>query len=250
MEIAFLLKKLITQLILPPFNLLLVIVLGLLLLKRRPRTARAMIWASTLCLLVLATPAVSRLLMNSLYHGPQFDAEAARTAGAIVVLGGGLRMNTPEFGSTPSTFTLDRIRFAATVAKKTGLPLLTTGGAVYGPPAEGTVMARVLQDEFATPVKWVEDKALDTADNMKYSAEMLKGAGIGRVVLVTHDIHMRRSMLYCEKSGLECIPAPVSFSGRRTGNGYWFNELPSAGSLYDSSFALYESVGYLAALLK
>jgi uncharacterized SAM-binding protein YcdF (DUF218 family) len=245
MEIAFLLKKLITQLVLPPFNLLLLAIFGLLIARRWPRLGRTLTWTSLLLVLLLATPVVSHWLLQPLIAGPAFDAETGKTAQAIVILGGGLRTNTPEYGNTPTQFTLDRVRYGATLAKQTHLPVLVTGGAVFAPPPEAEVMANVLQTEFNVPVRWIEKQSRDTEDNMIFSAAILKTENINRIILVTHDIHMRRALAHCANAGLVCIPAPVSFGGRG-GDNPWFYELPNAGSLQTSAMALHEILGSIA----
>ncbi len=245
MEIAFLLKKLITQLVIPPFNLLLLILLGMLIAKQWPRVSRTLVWSSTLILLLLATPAVSRLLLQSINDTSRFDITAAKAAQAIVVLGGGLRTNTPEYGDTPNQFTLDRIRYGATIARLTHLPVLVTGGAVASQTAEATSMAQTLQNEFSVPVRWIEGRALDTEDNLAYSAALLLPENISTVLLVTHDFHMRRALAHCKRSGLQCIPAPVSLAGF-TGTTTWIYQLPNSGSLQTSALALHEVLGNLA----
>ena len=246
MEWLFWLKKLITKLVLPPFNLLLLGVLGLLLLKRWPRVGRACAWTSLLLILFFSTPAISHWLMRSLIVAPPFDVETAKSAQAIVVLGGGLRLNTAEYGDTLAAYSLDRVRYAATVARQTQLPVLTTGGPVIGDTPEATVMAQVLEREFNVPVRWIEDRALDTEDNLHYTAAMLKPERVETVILVTHDFHMLRALAHCEAAGLECIPAPVSFQGRSRTQAPWMYHLPDAQALWVSSMALHEVLGYVA----
>jgi uncharacterized SAM-binding protein YcdF (DUF218 family) len=249
METAFLLKKLITNLVLPPFNLLLLAIFGLLIIKRWPRFGRAVIWISVATIFLLATPFVSGLLLRSLDVAPVFNAAAGKSAQAIVVLGGGLRRNTPEYGDTPSQYTLDRIRYGATLARQTGLPILVSGGAVVGTTPEAEAMARTLKDEFNVPVRWIETRSLDTEDNLKFSSAVLKPERIRKVILVTHDFHMLRALAHCEASGLICVPAPVSFGGHG-GDSPWVYKLPSAEALSESSMALHEILGYVALSLK
>jgi uncharacterized SAM-binding protein YcdF (DUF218 family) len=250
MQFSFLLKKFLTQLVVPPFNLLLAGIFGLLILKRWPRTGRALIWSSLLLVLALATPAVSELLVRMLDVAPTFDGASSKSAQAIVILGGGLRNNTPEVGDSPSRFTLDRIRYGAMLAKQTGLPVLVTGGAPSSVVPEAVVMKAVLEREFGVSVRWTEDRSLDTEDNFKFSAALLIPENIRTVVLVTHDLHMLRALAHCEASGLKCIPAPVSTSGRGTGEGSWTYRLPNAQALEISATALHEFFGYAALSLK
>jgi uncharacterized SAM-binding protein YcdF (DUF218 family) len=249
MEIAFLLKKLIAQLIIPPFNLLLFALLGLLLMKRWPRLGRTLTWSSLLGILLLATPAVAGFLLRSLDVPSVSNLTANNSAQAIVILGGGLRMNTPEYGDTLTHFTLDRVRYGATLARQTNLPVLVSGGAVFVGPPEAEVMASVLRNEFNVPVRWIEKQSRDTEDNLNFSGEMLKAENIRTVILVTHDFHMRRALAHCEAAGLTCIPAPVSYGGRGRG-GPWISHLPNTGALETSALAIHEMFGNLALVLR
>ena len=249
MEAGFFLKKMITQLVLPPFCLLLLALVGLTLNKRWPRFSRAVLWSSLMSIFLLSTPAVSGLLLKSLYVAAPFDPAVGKSAQAIVVLGGRLRQKTPEYGDTPSSFTLDRIRYGAVLARQTGLPVLVSGGALFGELPEATAMARTLKDEFGVSVRWQENRSLDTEDNLMFSAAMLKSEHINKVILVTHDFHMLRALAHCAASGLICVPAPVSLIERGTSY-VWFEILPSARALWVSSMAIHEILGYVALALK
>ena len=199
-------------------------------------------------ILLLATPAVSGLLLRSINVASPFSPTAGKGPQAIVILGNGLR-HTPEYGDTPSPMTLDRIRYGATLARQTGLPILVTGGSPLGSTAEAEGMASVLEKEFNAPVRWKETRSLDTEDNLNYSAAILKKEHISRVILITHDYHMLRSLAHCNVSGLICIPAPVSL-GEPGGDVSWVYKLPNAGALEASSMALHEIIGYIVLSIK
>jgi len=130
------------------------------------------------------------------------------------------------------------------------LPVLVSGGAPSSPTPEADVMQRVLEREFGVAVRWKEERSLDTEDNLKYSAALLKAENIRTVILVTHDFHMLRALAYCEASGLSCIPAPVSLTGHAIDGQSWINGLPNAQSLDLSALALHEIFGYIALSLK
>ncbi len=108
----------------------------------------------------------------------------------------------------------ERIRYAARLAKASGLPVLTSGGLHYGtPPSEARIMAQSLLDDYGVPVRWEEGRSRTTWENARFSAEMLREAGIRRVILVTSAIHMPRSIWSFEKAGLEVVPAPSGYIG-------------------------------------
>jgi uncharacterized SAM-binding protein YcdF (DUF218 family) len=242
MDWFFYLSKAVAVLVLPPTGLILLSLLALLFLNRWPRTARTTLWLSVLSLFVLALPVVSRGFVT-LLDAPPLDPKAGQSAKAIIVLGGGLLRGTPEYGDTLSKPSLTRVRYAAKLARAHHLPILVTGGAVYGGTPEAEVMARVLNDEFGIEAKWVEKAARHTGENARLSAELLKQDKIKTILLVTDDLHMRRSLAHCEAAGLICYSAPVSTQGHSSDS--WIEQLPHAGALAQSSYALHELLGNL-----
>ncbi|MBC7982640.1 MAG: YdcF family protein [Candidatus Obscuribacterales bacterium] len=248
MDVLFFLKKLLTALILPPASLLLLAFLGLLFLRRWPRTSQAALWTAFLSLFLLSLPMTASLLTKSIGSSP-LNPRGIQVAEAIVILGGGLTRATPEYdGDTLSSHSLARTRYGAKLARETQLPVLVTGGTVFGGSPEAEVMARVLTTEFKIAPRWIEGRARDTRENAVYSAELLKRDGIKHVLLVTHDIHMRRGLAHCRASGLDCWSAPVTSIGSRGDT--WLQELPSASALRDSSLVLHEILGNLALQLR
>ncbi|MDX1299185.1 MAG: YdcF family protein, partial [Pseudomonas sp.] len=136
--------------------------------------------------------------------------------------------------------------YAARLAKASGLPLLTTGGLHYGaPPSEATLMAEVLARDYDLPVRWQEGLSRTTWENATHSAELLKAAGIHRVVLVTQAWHMPRSRWSFEQAGLQVVSAPMGFLGTPNGRpaGGW---LPEGKAVWQNGLLLNEAIGLLA----
>jgi uncharacterized SAM-binding protein YcdF (DUF218 family) len=241
--LLFALKKLIATLVLPPASLVILSIAGLLLLRRRLRVARVLLWGVTICLLLLSLPVVERCLMRSL-STPTLTDQRANTAQAIVILGGGIKRATPEGGDTLSPFALERTHYGALLAKRFHLAVLVTGGQVYGGRAEGEVMAQVLRDEFGVEVRWVESRALDTADNARFGAALLQRDHIDSVLLVTQDFHMPRALRECVRYKFKCIGAPITSTSRFSDS--WVQELPNHNSFERCVTALHELLGLLA----
>jgi uncharacterized SAM-binding protein YcdF (DUF218 family) len=232
------LRSLLKALALPPTGPLLLAALGLGLQRRLPRTGRALTFAGVLLLLLLSMPAVSVLLLRWVDSSPPLDLSQAKTAQAIVILGGGTRRNAGEYGGdTLGRLTLERVRYGARVARLTGLPVLVTGGTVTGSESEAKLMQQALEVEFGIPVRWAEDRSRNTHENAVRSAEILRVAGIQRVVLVGHGFDMPRAVAEFADVGIECVEAP-------TGIPAWeFDALmfvPSVAGLEGSYYALYE----------
>ena len=233
----FLLKKLFAALILPPAGLLLLAAAGISLAAagKSRRWQHGGLWLAAGAigtLYALSLPAVSHELMGPLQRLSAPTPEAVAQIQAIVVLGGGSR------------HTLERLRYAAHLARQAGLPLLVTGGAPQGGRPEGEIMAEILRDDFATPVRWIENKSRDTAENAAYSAPLLKAAGIQRIALVSHAWHLPRAVPLFERAGFTVLPAPTAFDTLPPSP--WARWLPASHALNTSTLALNEYLGRLA----
>jgi uncharacterized SAM-binding protein YcdF (DUF218 family) len=245
MDWLFYSKKIITALVLPPSGPLLITVVGLLLRRRWARTGVALIWSGVIILFLLSLPLVSTALLQASVDEITFNFNGARKAQAIVILGGGRKL-APEYGGqTVSELALERLRYGAMLARELELPILVTGGAVYGRGTpEGTLMARVLEQSFATSPKWVESRSRDTHENALFSDQILEKEGIETIVLVTQDFHMRRGTAEFKAVGMRIIPAPVSYA-RAERHRSFPEHLPSAHALRNSAFAMHELLGDL-----
>jgi uncharacterized SAM-binding protein YcdF (DUF218 family) len=242
----FLLKKILAALILPPTGPLLVAAIGLWLCRRRPRLGHAVIGLGLGTLLLLAVPWTADGLLRSIEDAVPATPEEVRSAGAIVILGGGNYHAAPEYGSdTVNAVTLERLRYGARLARQSGLPVAVTGGAPRGGTPEAEAMREVLETDFRIAARWVESASGDTTENAAFLGPMLKQAGVTRIVLVTHAWHMRRAQAVFKKQGLTVVPGPIHFATGTTNASYRW--LPSAGALRSSQLALHEWLGILAA---
>jgi len=238
------LKALIKVLVLPPTGLLLTAVLGFGLWARFPRVGRWLAVASVLALLVISVPIVADYLTRFVDTPAPLDLAQAREADAIVIIGGGVRPDAPEYGGeTLATLTLERVRYGARVARLTGLPVLVSGGTGFRGSSEAALMKASLEDEFGVPVRWVEARSRTTHENAVFSSRILRRSGIHRVVLVAHGFDMRRAMAEFADEGIESVGAPT---GTRTGTrDTVFDYLPSISGLLGSYYATYEILANL-----
>jgi uncharacterized SAM-binding protein YcdF (DUF218 family) len=240
---------LLRMLIMPPANLFVCIALGWLLARRWPRLGRTLSAAGMLLLVVMSTNAGARLLLAPLEEMTA-PLAAGQEAGAqaIVVLGAGSVEAAPEYGGldVPDQVALVRLQYAAHLQHATGLPLLASGGNAApgrGVQAKADMMARVLRDDFNTPVKWVEGQSSDTAENARFSARILKEAGVTRVLLVTQALHMPRAQAEFVRNGIDVVPAPTLFYSKMAWSPFML--VPSASGLYRSFYAVHEWMGLI-----
>ena len=134
--------------------------------------------------------------------------------------------------------TLERVRYGARVARLTGLPVLVSGGSPWGGESEAKLMREALEREFAISVRWAEDRSRNTHENALRSAEILRVAGIHRVVLVGHAFDMPRATAEFADQGIEIIKAPTGIPAWDFDAPLLF--VPSFAGLEGSYYALYE----------
>lgn len=231
-------KTVLRSMILPPAGPLLLAVLGLFLMKRRPRLARVCLVAAVSLLWLLSTPVVSDALEALAESYPPVDLRSAAGAQAIVILGGGgERAFAPEYaGMAAEPLMLERLSYGAYVARRTNLPILVTGFSI-----ETTAMRATLLRNFEIEPRWVDDKAYDTFENARNSVRLLAAAGVKRIVLVTHATHMRRAVHEFTDAGVEVVPAPVGMHSVR--NYGILRYMPEPEAMQRAYAAIYELLG-------
>jgi len=232
--------------IFPPGIFLILLMIGILLLKNRYSLAKAILWIGLSIFYLFSTPIVADLMISSLESHPALQEKdlLESKAGAIVILSGGRDKNAEEYGGdTVDQHTLLRCRYGAFLQRKTGLPILVSGGWVLDKEGKSLaqVMAEALREDFKAREVWLEDKSKTTGENALFSEKILAQKSIDTIYLVTQAWHMPRSVIAFKKTGLKVIPAPTAFKG---GNPFKFmNMLPSANAINTSYFALHEMIG-------
>jgi uncharacterized SAM-binding protein YcdF (DUF218 family) len=255
-------KPVLTALLLPPASVLVPMLGGAWLVRRRPAAMAAWLLAGATLLWLSSTVAVGALLQRGLLSPPPALSAAQRqalraggTSGtAIVVLGAGREVLAPEYDAPSlNRETLERLRYGLWLGRETGLPVAYSGGVGHGAPegpSEAEIAARVAARDFGRPLKWTEDRSRDTRENAARSVALLRAEGLRRLVLVTHGFHMRRSVRAFEQAvarqggGIEIVPAPMGLAGadwRRA-----MDWMPSVAGFRLTQLSLREWFGWLA----
>jgi uncharacterized SAM-binding protein YcdF (DUF218 family) len=161
-----------------------------------------------------------------------------------VILGGGTYFHAPEYAAqdTIGDATLVRLRYGAKLQRKTGKPILVTGGKPLGNSiSEAQQMRDVLEQEFKVPVRWTEDESENTFENARNSFRILQQANIRKIYLVTHAWHMPRAADVFRRAGFEVVEAPTAYTTRYQTDLLSF--LPQAIALEDTSIFFHEIFG-------
>jgi uncharacterized SAM-binding protein YcdF (DUF218 family) len=240
---TFSLQPVIELLALPPANLFLLFLAGLFIARHRPRLGAAIQCAAVVLLYVLSTPLIAGSLLRTIEPTAPLELASipATGAGAIVVLSGEIE-RTPEYGgATVGPFTLERVRYAARLARATSLPVLVTGGILKpDTPPIAELMRDALREDFGVPTRWIEHRSQTTEENARFSAALLHRDGIDTIVLVTHGFHMERATLAFSRAGLKVVPAPTMLTVVKLEPD---SLVPTGKALQQSRLAAHEWVG-------
>lgn len=227
--------------ILPPGPSVALLFLALLT-PTRPKMRMSFIILGLVTLYLSSISATSNWLMGKLEIYPPVSLEKI-AAKAIVVLGADRRRNALEYGGdTMNRLGLERLRYAAKLAKLTGLPVLASGGGSWPDDVpEAELMAGILK-EFGVEARWLEGKSQNTYENGLFASQMLKAVGISEILLTTHSWHMPRAAEAFEMAGMKVIPAPTGLMNPDHKLDY-LDFLPKASALQSTFWALHEMIG-------
>ena len=200
---------------------------------------------------LLSLPVTTQFLMDHLEVFPPITVSTLTAAmrdppGAIVILSAGRRVYAPEFGTeTLDELSLERVRYGALLARATRLPVLVSGGlGGEGRPSLAQLMADALRSDYGIAARWLESRSVNTAENAILSSEILRSAGIKRVILVTHAWHMKRANAAFIANGISVLPGPTAFYGPAGNEDSLLRFFdPDVKSLRMSAFALHEIIG-------
>jgi uncharacterized SAM-binding protein YcdF (DUF218 family) len=224
-----------------------VLIIGAVLILIRPRWGRRWVVAFAAVYWLLSTPAVSRLLVAPLAagYGPIETPQQAKSAGAIVILGGGSR--TTAIGSdvlaAPTEEEALRTLEAVRVYRLLGgrVPVVASGGSpgMEQRRSDGDVMADALLS-LGVPRAHIiiERDSLNTLDEARLVPAMLNARGVHTFVLVTSPMHMRRSIAIFHAQGADVIPSTAAL--QPDNSAHWRFLIPNGDSLELSDSAVYE----------
>ncbi|HRF43177.1 MAG TPA: YdcF family protein [Candidatus Competibacteraceae bacterium] len=237
---------LIKLLLLPPSGPLLISLLGAFLW--RWRSGSVLLIIGVVSGYLFSIPVTAGLLSRSLQSEPPLIEYLLplHKLGAIVVLGGGIHEDAPEYGDNPTVQdrTLGRVRYAARLARQTGLPVLATGGRPKKDyPAEAELMKAILEREFGIGPVLIETKSQNTWENATYSAAILRRHHINTILLVTNAAHQPRAAAAFAAQGLKVIPAPTLFFNDQPDLLDPQSWLPSVRAIAEIHYGCYEWLG-------
>lgn len=252
------LKTLVLLLLMPPVPWLLLAAWGGWRLKHQRRGGGVLLAAALGLLWLSSTEAFGELLIRAMGKPPVLTPAAVdrlrgQAAGAVLVLGGGVRREVPELGDAGlADITAQRLAYGVWLARRSGWPLAFSGGIGWTArrltQPEATVVARVAAQDYQLPLTWAEGRSRDTRENAQQIMPLLAKAGVRDILLVTHDAHMKRSLRAFNEAaaalGMQVTPAPVGLLA--DGLGSFSDWCPSTAGFERVRYVVYETLAYWA----
>jgi uncharacterized SAM-binding protein YcdF (DUF218 family) len=235
----------------PLFWVVLMLVVGFALVRRRPIAARRWIGLGLLVLVMSGWRALPDRLMHALetWHSPASPADVGRYAG-VVVLGGSFERASLQIGREAVQINehADRLTEAVALAMAyPELPIIFTGGCVDT--GEGCVPEAVLAQRFFTRMGLAPNRiryeaaSRTTFENALLTAQL---TGVDKThpwLLLTSAWHMPRAVAAFRAQGWNVTPWPADF--RSNADMPWTAYSLTKG-VQQWQFALHECLGLLA----
>ncbi len=210
-------------------------------------TGRVLMVVGLISLYLFSTLAAGNRLLYKLQTAPPLEITQTlqdKKNIAIVILGAGRRVAAPEFNleDNVSPFTLERVRYGATIARELNYPILLSGGRPDGEATpEAVLMNQVMVEYFDLPIDFLEASSNNTRENAAFTATLLKKNNIDSLILVTHAWHMKRALAHFQSTGMKIYPAPMGFVSKYPPTSNQFVPYyPTAEGLSRSTLALRE----------
>jgi len=140
----------------------------------------------------------------------RYMAASPESFDAAIVLG-----SPPLPDGTPSAAQRRRVHTAVALARggRVGY-LLMTGGPVAHPIPEAVTMAALaIKSGLAADRVVIEDRATNTIDNARLSAQIVAARGWRRLALVTDAYHLPRALYVFRRAGLRVVGVPARREG-------------------------------------
>jgi uncharacterized SAM-binding protein YcdF (DUF218 family) len=241
------LSKLISAFVIPPGCFVIAL---LFLFFFVPRRFKGVMLFAALLFYAMSIQPVSDALLKPLENAypPITAAEAvASPPQAIVVLGAGSIIGSPEAGEKEDTLSADAVKralYAFTLRNKYLVPIVFSGGKVFDYEQETeAAVAKRLYESLGLPARRfvAEGESRNTWENAQETAKLKYKT----VILVSSAYHMKRAIYCFEKNGMTVIPAPTDYKTDRGRKYDVLSYMPSNIYFRNTCLAFHEYVGLL-----
>jgi len=249
MDSLFLLKKVLSALLMPlPFGFVILLLALIIFWQGYHRLAKGMGIGVLISWFLLSLNPVAQLIATPLEH--TFPKYNGQSVDYVVVLGG--YHNSDErfpISSLLSKTSLMRLSEGIRIYRMNqGAKLMLSGYKSHDVISNAEAMSRVAQ-EYGVQKEdiIIATEPKDTSEEAAHWATYLKDQ---RFALVTSAMHLPRSVYLFQNQGLKPIPAPTAFHTGGHHGLQWNDWLPKASALSVSKSAWHEYLGRIWASIR
>ncbi len=247
----FLLKKIISTLVMPLSIILLLLLLALIFYKKNPKFSFKCLLVSFIFLLVSTLPPVSDSFMEPIENNYPAFTEHNKPVDYIIILGCGHTSDKrlPEL-SQLKTCSLQRLVEAFRIYQLHPEAQIITSGHAHSDIMSNAQKVKLAAISLGIPSAkiLVENFPKDTEEEAELIAPRVKGS---TTVLVTNANHMPRSMRYFALQGVNPIAAPTGYWVKNSPAAKdWNYYIPKAHKLKQTTDVWHETLGRVAQWLK
>lgn len=231
MDLAFMLKKIISTAIMPLSITLLILFIGLLFLNdNNIKKAKLFITTGFIALILIAYQPFTNFLLEPLEINHPKLTKIPQGITHILLLGGDV--NNRGWEALRLYHKIDNAK------------IITSGYAGSSKTPEAISTARILQ-EIGIPKEDIIIHSLPK-DTKEEAIETKKLLGDKPFILVTAAHHMTRAMALFQKEGLNPIAAPANMKIRENN----YTSIPNGGNIFKTEIALHEYLGLIWSKIK
>lgn len=241
----FVFKKILSSFVLPPGCLILIIlVYSIFLFKRRKKEAIFLMSLSFILYITscnfLAKYIICKIEKNICDNSVIFGD-------VIVVLGGDVSLVKDKLLDIylPGVYSLERVFAAYRLHKKTKLPIILSGGSVFGSSSFADI-SKIFLIGLGINEKYifVDSTSRDTYENVINSIKIMKANGFNKPIVVSDSLHILRAIKIFKRKNIEASYYPSSYM---CSSFSLMDFLP--GDMHYTRTLLYEVVGNIWYLL-
>jgi len=243
--LLYLIKFIYVALLLPPgIFIIALLVTAWRSWRRSKQTARTILILAFL-LYFCSTGLLAGTVLRSLES--KYSPPNEPRGDVIVMLGGGATLDSPNIGGQGHLFgsAANRLLTAVQLYHKLGVPIIVSGGKVFEHTGlEADIAARIMLGLGVPADKIITETAsMNTSQNARNSAVLLRERGFKQPILVTSAFHMPRSVLQFEKAGVAVVPFPTDYMPNNAGTFYFTALWPTAEAMGELATGVKEYLG-------
>ncbi|WP_461205771.1 YdcF family protein [Clostridium sp. DL1XJH146] len=245
----YFIKTIYKTFLLPPGIIIVFLAILSFISFRKKHKISKFILVATIALYLFSIPLVGEFLIGSLekeYFPPENPS-----GDVIIMLGAGATLDTPNVNGKGhlSGYAANRLLTVAQLYKKLDVPIILSGGQVFGFTGKEADIAKEILIGIGIPEEKIitEGKSLNTTQNAQYTKEIIMQYEFRDPIVVTSAFHMPRAVKQFEKVDVQVEGYPTDYQTNINKRYSFYDFIPSASSINYSSLAIKEYIGILVA---